>query len=224
MAFSFVQSKGGGGTSPVSNTYSSNLTIGSLLVAAVYWNSSTATCTVSDGINGAWTAAGGPQTGIAALSAWRLQLFYFLNNNTAVATTVTATVSSAVSAGLAIHEYLGTSVSVDGTPAYNTPTGTTVVTSGTVTTTVAGTLLFLAGVAEVSANAAGAGFVQREGLAFGGNITEDDLDGGAAGGKTGSFSTNSTVDANIIGLMAFKESLSTTSRLTADHGMGMGRW
>lgn len=206
MAFAFVQSKAVGGASPAGSTFVSNNTPGSLLVAAVYWAGASETCTVADDVNGAWTAAGSPQTGTGAVSGYRLQIFYLLSNAaTGTAVTVTATVSTpGADTGIAFHEYTGTSVALDGTPAYNTPTGADPVTSGSVTTTAAGAMLFLGAISADSCNGVSP-FTEREHSSFANNQTSDLLDAGSAGAKTGQSNPASSSDDNIIGLVAFKE-------------------
>lgn len=206
MAFAFRQSKAGTGGSPVSFSMTSTVLSGSLLVAATFWNSAAATMSVTDSTNGAFTAAGSPLTGAGALTAWRLQFFYFINTAASPGSTMTATCSAGgTSTGLAVHEYTGTSVALDAGPAYANFTGSTTVTSDPVTTNVAATLLFAGGVTSDTAGAAGAGFVKREGAGFGNNITEDDTDGGTAGSKTATFSVAAAGDNTIVGLIAFRE-------------------
>lgn len=212
MSFTFVQSRSGGaGAEPESLAYTSNVGAGHLLVGAVYWNSSSLTCSVSDNVNGAWTAVGSAQVGVTSLSAWSMQMFYFLSSGSG-ATTVTADISGAVlSIGIAIHEYsfTGGSVSVDGTPVYNNHASATPTTNAVVTT-VAADLLFAACVTGTGVGSAGTGYVQRENANFGGNSTEDDTDGGAAGSVTASFNVSGTPD-NIVGLIAFADAVATAA-------------
>lgn len=209
MAFTFIQSAGSGGSSsaePVSKAYTSNVTAGSLLIAAVFWlTSSVSTCSVSDGVNGAWTAIGSPKRGDvgSGLENVFIQMFY-KTGAAAGATTVTADISVSVNAGLAIHEYGGTSPEVDGTPVYDWINSDQTPTSSAITTTAAGTLLFAMGVPGSSVSSAGAGYVLRQSANFASNGTEDDLDGGAAGSKTAGF-TMADVTETLMGFVAFKE-------------------
>lgn len=205
MAFAFVQSRAGGSTTSVVLSYLSALTSGSLLVGAAYWNDTGNSATVSDSVNGSWTAAGSPQNGAGALSAYRFQCFYDLSNAATTAATVTCTSSAGADVALAIHEYTGTSVALNGTPSYSNFTGSTTVTSGTVTTTVANAMLFCGCVTSNAASTAGAGYTKREGANFGSNITEDDLDAGAAGSQTATFTVAGSGDNTIVGLIAFSE-------------------
>jgi len=208
MAFSYIQSTASGAVGEDTTSYETNLTAGSLLITAVYWNHATATCDTSDSLNGAWTPLGSPQTGADSLAAWRLQFFYFLNS-AAGAAGVTSTISEAVTMAHAIHEHSssfgGAAVQLDGGATYSSPinqAGST--TTGAVVTTADSDLLFAGCVAEVSVSAAGAGFVIRELAAFNGNGTEDDLDGGSAGSKTAGFTLSGTNDV-ILGLVAFRD-------------------
>ena len=83
-----------------------NCTIGSVLWAFVYWDSNTATCTVADPNNGAWTAIGVPQAGASGgITGYRTQMFVFFGNVTATKPIVTATFSTTrADAGLCIVE------------------------------------------------------------------------------------------------------------------------
>lgn len=83
--------------------YTSSITAGSLLVAAVALETDTATVSsLSDNVNGAWTAVGSLQS----LSGFAASRVYYLKNAAAGATTVTLTPSAGASV-LAIHEYSG---------------------------------------------------------------------------------------------------------------------
>lgn len=174
-------------------------------MAAAFWDSTTETLTVADTTNGGWSAAGGPQQGIGGLAAFRLQMFYFLSG-AGGSDTVTATRSVSGTVTLAIHEYSSTvgTVTVDGTPAYNTPTGADPVTSAAVTTTVTDALLFLTGISG-DQMAAVAPFTQRQHANFGNNLTADWTTSGAPGSKTGQGDITSSSDPNVMGLVAFKE-------------------
>jgi hypothetical protein len=204
MAFAFIQSNSNVGAEPLAVAYDTNITSGSLLVAAVLWDTNTATCTVSDPNNGTWTAVGSPQTGTGALAAFRVQMFYVLSAASG-STTVTADTSASSNANLAIHEYSHTqAASIDGTPVYDNIVGSSTPTTSAITTTVNADLLFACLLVSTTTNSAGAGYVLRESATFNDNGTEDDTDGGTAGSKTASFNVSGSATSTT-GFVAFKE-------------------
>jgi hypothetical protein len=204
MSFSFQQSNSNVGAEPLAVPYDNNVGAGHLLVAACFWDVNTETCTVSDPNNGTWTAVGSPKTGTGALASFRGQLFYVLSS-AAGATTVTANVSAAANANLAIHEYSSTDVvSVDGIPVYDNHVGDANPVSSAIDTTADADLLFAAVLTSTTTNAAGAGYLLRESATFNDNGTEDDTDGGAAGPKTASFSLSGS-PTSTMGFIAFRE-------------------
>ena len=104
--------------------YTGALTSGTFLIALVAWNSSSLTASVSDSVNGAWTALGSPFTGVSGLASWRAQLFALAGNAATSAATVTATISGTVAQRrLAIHEY--SNVATYDAPSYANATNTT---------------------------------------------------------------------------------------------------
>lgn len=203
MAFANIQSDFnaiGPPTATPTCAFGSNVGAGRLLIGVVGWSSSTATCTVADNQNGSWTAVGSPQTGTGGLANLRLQGFYFIGSASG-ATTVTATLSASLpNTIIAIHEYsYGATPSVDGTPAYNTGSGVTHTTPA-VTTTVTDALVFAAAINEFAFTGVNAPFTLRE-VSF---ATGDDVDAGAAGSKSATFTGGANLP-NIGFTLAFKE-------------------
>lgn len=204
MAFALLQSKSlQGQASPTAMTFTSSVTVGSLLVGAMWWDGATTTCTVTDPNNGTWTAIGSPTTGAGGLTGYRRQMFY-VASAVAGSTTVTVTLSAAGSVAVAIHEYSVTSSppAIDGTPVYDNTFSATPTTSAIVTTADAD-LLFAMDVNTTGGGTAGGGYIRREVYGSELQATEDDTDGGTAGSKTASFSTPN--DDNMLGFVAFKE-------------------
>lgn len=84
-------------------TYGVNCTVGSLLVAMVSRHTGGATATVSDNVNGAWTAAIGP----VQPAGQPAYFFYFPNNTSAAKPIVTPAWSGGSGPGIAIWEVTG---------------------------------------------------------------------------------------------------------------------
>lgn len=206
MAFTFIQSAADAGAEPRTATWDVAVTSGNLLIAACYWNSTTATATVTDTANGNWTAIGSPTAGSEALANWRRQMFWVesaVTGDTTVDFSITGS-PTGLGSGIAIHEYsYGDTPSIDGTPVYDNANNTDTPTTSAIVTTVNADLLFAMCVAEVSVTSAGTGYILRESASFASNGTEDDTDGGTAGSKTASFNVSS--GDNMLGFVAFKE-------------------
>ena len=215
MAFAYV--KGVSQTSTAADptpTFGSAVSAGSLLVASVYWNSTIAqayTCSVSDSVNGAWTAVGSPLDGTVGegLEGLRIQMFYFLSS-AAGTPTVTADISTNVNAGCAVQEFTGTSIAFDAAATYNNHNNTTTPTTNSLTTSVTDGLLVAMSITSFGTQTAGAGYVIPGSPAlddFGGNAVEYNLTGGSPGSKTASF-TDTDVFDHMLGFVAFKEGTS----------------
>lgn len=218
MAFGFLQSRSTVGADPLALAYNGAVTPGSLLIAAVFWDQNTQTCSVSDPTNGTWTAIGSPTTGAGSLAGFRRQMFWKLNT-ASTAITVTADCSgTGASDGLAIHEYsYGATPSIDGTPVYDNVSSSTPTTSAIITTQNAD-LLFAMDTVTGSVSSAGTGYVLRETF-DGTNGTEDDLDGGTAGSKTASF--NTAGGDNMLGFVAFKDTSAVVTPTANDPPIGL---
>lgn len=116
-----IQVKNGSAVTSQTCPAPANVAAGSLLVATVQWNQNSAvSMTVSDGLNGAWTAV--TSAAIQTTTPGSEQLFYF-PNSAAGAVTVTFTTSPATSSTIfcSFVEYVGmaTSSPIDGTPVTN---------------------------------------------------------------------------------------------------------
>lgn len=97
MAIAPAQSRGtfaSTSSATIALAYSGAVTSGRTLLCFVGWFSTTATCSVSDSVNGAWTAVGSPSTGTGGFNV-RGQ-FFRLNSTASGTPTVTATVSGSV--------------------------------------------------------------------------------------------------------------------------------
>lgn len=221
MAIAYVQSRSTvAGASPRSLAFSSAVTPGSLLVAAVFWNSATETCTFSDSVNGAWTSSGGPQVGLESLLAWRIQMFYF--PNTAAGTpNCTATTSGGSNVLFAIHEYSGiaTTSPVDTATVYNQYQNDTTWTTDPITNVTADALLFCANQLAPAAPAAPVAFTSpftgRElGVSFDGNGTGDQIVSSVAA-RTCTMSALPNGGDNTWFLAAFKAATVSTTASVA---------
>lgn len=202
----FVQSNSTWPTTAGTSTavsFGSSVQSGSLLVAAVAWNSASATVTgVTDNHGNSWASLGGPGTGTGTLAGFRIQLFAAANA-AAGATTVTPTFSASLTRrGVAIHEYtnMATSSVAEGNAVYTSATGSTV-TTGSVTTSNANDIIFSAVVASGAVTSAGSGYTLRESANFGSNGTEDRAVA-ATGTYTASFVT--TGGDNLLAIVALK--------------------
>ncbi len=142
----YVQSKSntGSGTS-IAFALTAAVTVHNCLVAAVFWGSGTATCSVSDPTNGTWTPApGGPQYGVGGLAGVGFQMFYMLNAG-AGSYTITATISASVTfVGLAVTEEAGTATTSFDQMAYLATTGTSSSTCAAITPSQANAFLVCA--------------------------------------------------------------------------------
>jgi hypothetical protein len=194
---------------------------GHLLVCAATWQSSTATATMSDPNNGAWTAIGSAKTGVGGLGGFRGQFFYVPAAANA-STTVTLTVSTSVAFRgfeCAEYSYTGAIGSLDGTPQYSAAPSSSggVATVSGVTTINSSDLLFAdcLGV-ETTSCSVGTGYLalndassydantQGHTANFGnwtGQIIEYKV-GVAAGAQSATFKTAASENV-IIGLVAF---------------------
>lgn len=100
----------------IAKAWSSGVPATASLFCIVQWQSSTATCSAADSVNGAWTAMGSPQRDVAnSLSA---QLFYFLSSG-AGTPTVTATISGSVNYRAIVPVSFTGVAAIEGTPSYN---------------------------------------------------------------------------------------------------------
>lgn len=185
MTASFLQATGGfaatAGTT-VAATYGSPVTAGNLLVCGIGCDVN-ATITVSDSVNGAWTAIGTRLTN----SALNSQMFY--KANTAAGTpTVTATCGSGNYRNLRIGEWGGVATT---TPldANNGTTGSST-TPATTVTTVADHDLVVGTAYITNTAAAGTGFNSR--VVTDGNVLEDKLDQTPAGALSVAFTQSPT--------------------------------
>lgn len=151
-----------------------NCTSGSLLVATAYWQSGTATCSLSDSTNGAWTAVGSPQVGTGANAGWSKQDFYFSGNASVAKPTVTMTVSASVGErGLAIHEYTG--VGVLESQGFQNVTANSSAATPSKTPAASTDLVYCSCITSSHVTAVSTGFTEREDVNFGGNSTADDV-------------------------------------------------
>lgn len=175
--------------------------------AVCYWNDTSRTFSVSDNINGAWTAGAGPTNGAGGLSGWRFQTFYKTSITSGI-TTVTGTMSgsaAAINRTCAIHE-ISVATALDQNPANRSANGT--VTSNTTgTTTAANEYLLGSCVVGAALGTATSPWLMRErrtdantGRDFGGNGTEDQSVT-TTGTYTATFSGSDDV---LCGIMTFK--------------------
>jgi len=207
----FLQSRSNAAASLAYSTQ--NCTIGSLLVCAVLWNSSSATTTVADSTNGAWTAMGLPKTGVSGLSSWRLQMFNFSGNTSAAKPTVTATVTGSPTTNIAIAEYSNVS-GIDGTVLYKSYTASnpvTDITGGSGDTVVA---VCITGGSIQGANSP---FTQRENSNFGANSFADYVN------APRSVSCSFAADSNdmILAIAGFKLRTSINKNINMNGGVNI---
>lgn len=203
MAIVVVQSRSLTGAEPTILAYSSSVTIGSLLFAAVFWAGSTATCSVSDDKNGAWTALGSPQTGLEDEANNRLQFFY-KQNAAAGTTTVTADVSSAGTCGLAIHEASGIDqVALDANVGYVARVNTDPADSPGITNVSSDALLFSAAVLGTAVGSVNAPFAIQQSANWGSNATATTIVA-SVGTRNATFSSTGGVQDWILGIVSFR--------------------
>lgn len=111
MAIAFVQARQSiATTSPLALAYTSGVTAGNFLLAYVYWASGTTTTTVSDNLNGAWSALTAAQN-----TGFTTQLFY-RQNSVAGAITVTATNTGGVGSNFSMGIFEDSGVLTSGSP------------------------------------------------------------------------------------------------------------
>jgi hypothetical protein len=107
----------------IASAYGSAVAAGTFLFGMVQWASpaDTETCTVSDSVNGSWTAIGSPQHDTT--NHISTQNFYFLSSG-AGTPTVTGTISTSVSFRIIKVVSLTGVASIEGTPTYSTGAAT----------------------------------------------------------------------------------------------------
>ena len=184
--------------------FSSANTAGNLVVATVFWNN-TGAVTVVDSRGNAYASVAPRRTWG---SNWSEQTF-FAKNVAAGPNTVTATFATSI-AGWAIvyvHEYAGIDKlkPLDGT--VGAIGSAAAMSSGSLTTTVAGDLLFAAGASTGSVTAAGAGWTTRSTVS--GNRTQD-----RTAAAPGPYSATATQNGSgwVMRMVAFRpESPDTTA-------------
>ena len=190
---------------------------GHLLICAATWQSSTATASMSDPNNGAWTAIGAAKTGVGSLSGYRGQMFYVPSAVNAP-TTVTLTISSAVvfrAFECAEYSYTGTIAALDGTPQYSTtPASGGVATISGLTTSNSNDLVFADCLGVDTTCTAGSGYTglnDTNTYDYGrgqagqiswvtGQLIEYKV-GAAAGAQSATFGTGTSTDNVILGLV-----------------------
>jgi hypothetical protein len=192
---------------------------GDLLLCAATWQSPTATASMSDPNNGTWKAIGVAKPGIASLAPYSGQMFY-VPSAVSASTTVTLTVSSAVSFRAfecAEYSYSGT-IAFDGTPQYsNTPASKGVATISGLTTSNSNDLVFAACLGVTTTCTTGSGYIGLDdkntfnvtsgtfGQSFvglNGQMIQYKV-GVAAGAQSSTFGTATSNDDVIFGLVAF---------------------
>jgi hypothetical protein len=194
---------------------------GHLLVCAATWQSSTASASVSDPNNGAWSAIGSAKPGIGGLVGYSGQMFY-VPSAVSASTTVTLTTSSATvfrSLECAEYSYTGTIAALDGTPQYSTtPASGGVATISGLTSSNSGDLVLAACIAVDTSCSGGSGYTIRNdtnsiNVANGstnnsfiqstGQTIEDKV-GVPAGAQSGTFGTGTSSDNVILALLAMQ--------------------
>jgi len=201
-----------GGSTTIAKAYTSNVTVGNLLLAYVYWNSNTQTCTVTGGSN-TWSAVGSPLTGSGGLAGYRSQLFY-APTAAAGATTVTATFSASnTDRGLSIHEASG--VSLLDVSGYSNFTGVDPGLSSSLSASDAGARYWFAGavVAGTATGSMAGGFTRREWANFAGNVTGDEV-ASTTSAQQAQFGLSGASQAVMTVLAAFGPSTVTTEFFT----------
>jgi glucose/arabinose dehydrogenase/PKD repeat protein len=191
--------------------FTSANTAGNLIVASVFWNNA-GTATLADSRGNAYTS-------VAARRSWGSnwsEQTFFAKNIAAGVNTVTATFGTSISgwALVYIHEYAGLDKvnPVDGTTgAIGTANA---MSSGALTTTAAGDLLFAAGASTVTVTAAGTGWTTRSTAS--GNRTEDRL-ATAPGPYTATATQNGT--GWVMRIVAFRAAASDTTAPSVPTGL-----
>jgi len=188
--------------------FSSAVAVGRALVAACIWGSATQTCTVSDSVNGAWTAIGSPQRGTGNLTGYTIQLFYFLCTGAGTPTVTMTCSGSNTYRDIAIHEFSGIdTVSALEASVYSgnvTASGNVITTASGITPTSPVCMLFCACMVDNQTTSVVAPFVLDERVNFGLNGTSH-YDVYSVGTYTAAFNTSGTTNASMI-LVAFKSS------------------
>ena len=206
-----VQDKAGTqfGATTVAATFDSSVIAGNLLAVYVIWedteNSITASC--ADGLSNSYTDVNNPTD----LSGSARGAMFYAKDIAGGSCTVTVTLSSSVNAQIVIAEIAGadTATPLDDSSmnAQADPgTGTDVVTSDSITTTVADIYLFgVSGTIAATGIASGTGFVNQNEL--GGSsrtLFEDKTLASTATIAATWTNTASAFEDNISGIMAFK--------------------
>ena len=199
----FVQARSSEITTGTTNSlaFVSGNTGGNLIVVTVVWNN-TGAVSLSDTRGNTYTSVAARQTWNAS---WSEQTFV-AKNVSAGANTVTARFTTAISAfgTVYLHEYSG----VDRTNPVDVQRSATgnsaAMSSGAITTTVPGDLLFAAAASKGTVTAAGSGWTTRS-TSFG-NRTQDRL-----AGVAGSYTASATQNSNrwVLHLIAFRPEAST---------------
>jgi glucose/arabinose dehydrogenase/chitodextrinase len=180
--------------------------VGNLVVATVLWNN-TGAVTLADSRGNAYTSVAARRTWG---SNWSEQTF-FAKNIAAGGNSVSATFATTISgwAIVYIHEYAG----IDKVNPLDGTTGTIgtapAMSSGSLTTTVTGDLLFAAAASSVTVTAPGAGWTTRSTAS--GNRTEDRL-AAAQGPYTATATQNGS--SWVMQLVAFRPAVSDTTAPT----------
>lgn len=79
--------------------------VNSILVAFAFWNSTTATCVLTDDQGNRWVPVDAPQTGAGGLSAFRVQAFWCPAPKAAIPNLTMSTSATTTSRGVAVVEY-----------------------------------------------------------------------------------------------------------------------
>lgn len=218
MAIAFIQSRSVTGAEPRSIAYSSSVTAGSLLFAAVFWAGSSATCTISDDLNGAWTALGSPQTGSEDEANNRLQFFYKINALAGTTTVTADTTNAGANVGLAIHEASGIDGvnPIDAAVGYVARVNTDPADSPGITNVNANALLFSAAVIATAVGSVNAPFLLKESANWGSNATATQIVASAAT-RNATFNSSGGTQDWILGIVSFKEGNPVAPATDADN-------
>ena len=203
-------------------SYALHLTPGAghLLVAIADWASNTATASISDPNNGIWTAIGSPKVGTGSLAGFSGQMFYVAAASNA-ATTVSITISSAVTFSMfevAEYSYTGSISGTDGAPTYSNVTSVASVATINGSATSFGSDLLFAGCLgtdtkcttgsgftghnDTNAKDANSGTTGNDLQAITGSLLEEKT-GVGAGSQVATFGTAGATDNSTLGLVAF---------------------
>lgn len=172
----YVQSKSqtGRSSTTVATTLPAAITAGNLLIADVYFHWASQTVSISDGHN-TWIPIGSPQQGVGAAATLGIQQFY-AKNVAAGSYAITATSSLSVSIlDIAVTEVGGRDrTSPLNSHAYSLPTGSTSITSASITTTQDGCYIHACvGMDSTAVSGVNAPFTQRESANWDGNSVAD---------------------------------------------------